>query len=137
MMNEEDVPMPVASNIREVIDTMSEAEAKVNAALGTNFGSTTSGIATAYNGRDPKNVQIVKAAVSDPSPGGIMNQGAYDDYVGVLLECVCSLNGQTARAGKSMRMEYFLNDKPVLRPGDPLISKLNAAGAFLAKHFGV
>lgn len=141
MMSEADAPMPAAASIGEVLTSARNLESMINDVMGTNFGSVQNFIGSAYNGRNPKNAEVIKQLLAKPESGGGFMM-SYDDYLPAMIKIVYASGGQTVKVGSPMGppLNYTVNGKVLLSQqsdeGSAVASGANAAARFLKAHFG-
>lgn len=134
MMNEAD-PASGMNNLM-LMDAAGDLEDKINAALGTNFGSLGNKFGSALNGSDPATARIIKNELSKSTTGSFGSE-TYGIYAPEMVNLAFILNGKPAPRLQisALREEISISGKLIVDSNFRMT--LNAAGAYLASQLGV
>jgi len=134
MMNEAD---PAAGmNMQSAMGALMDLEDTLNAALGTNFGSTQSKFAGAINGSDRAAATLIKRDLAD-APQGQYGGEYFRTYAATITALVFQLHGKPRPVIKTRFSDGALEVGGKIVGDGELDNKLNAAGAFFASQLGV
>jgi len=134
MMNEAD---PAAGmDMQSAMGVLSEFEDELNAALGTNFGSTQGKFAGAINGRDPAAATLIKRDLAGAPRDEYAGQ-VFTTYAPAIAALIFQLHGKPRPVVKTQISGGALEIGGKLIGDNDLDNKLNAAGRFFASQLGV